>query len=189
MKSKEELFYQNTDYACEDDLDLILNELMVKYGNELTRLAYTYTKDVETTKDIVQNVYIKCYKKLHTFKGISSMKTWLYSITINQCKDYLRSSYFRRVIPIGIMKTDNLEKSNSTEKLVLQNNTKQQVDECINKLSPKYKDVIYLYYVQELSLKEIAAILGLSIDTAKTRLRRAKEKLQPILKKEDVFYD
>ncbi|WP_078431776.1 sigma-70 family RNA polymerase sigma factor [Metabacillus halosaccharovorans] len=188
MKSKGEVYYQDLNNTHADDLDLILNELMEQHGTELTRLAFTYTKNAETAKDIVQNVFIKCYKNLHTFKGNATIKTWLYSITINQCKDYLRSSYFRRVVPIGMRHTDN-PKSSSTEKIVLQNNTKQQVDECINKLSAKYKDVIYLYYVQELSLKETGAILGLSIDTVKTRLRRAKEKLKPILQKEDVFYD
>ncbi|WP_269671154.1 sigma factor-like helix-turn-helix DNA-binding protein [Metabacillus litoralis] len=59
----------------------------------------------------------------------------------------------------------------------------------MNKLPTKYKDSIYLYYVQELSLKETADILGVPIDTVKTRLRRAKEKLLPLLNEEDMFYD
>lgn len=189
MKSNGEMLNKELKYASADDLDLILTELMVQYGTDLTTLAYTYTNNTEAAKDIVQNVYIKCYKKLHTFKGQSSIKTWLFRITINQCKDYLRSSYFRRVIPTGMKPREEIEERNSTEKVVLRKNMKKQIQECINKLPTKYKDSIYLYYVQELSLKETADILGVPIDTVKTRLRRAKEKLLPLLNEEDMFYD
>ncbi|MEC2074593.1 sigma-70 family RNA polymerase sigma factor [Metabacillus fastidiosus] len=182
------------EFMCEDkadseDIDHLLSELMQMYGTELTTLAYSYTKNVETAKDIVQTVFIKCYQKLNTFQGKASIKTWLYRITINQCKDYLRSSYFRRVIPFGMRIKDNLESGNNTEEIVLRNNTKLQIEECIKRLSSKYRDVLILYYVQELSIKEIVQVLGISNNTVKTRLRRAKEKLLPIIYEEDMFND
>jgi RNA polymerase sigma factor (sigma-70 family) len=85
------------DLINEDNLEEIIEEIMVTYGTELTMLAYSYVKDVNTAKNIVQNVFIKCYYNLLKYKGESSLKTWLYRITINQCKDYLRSAYFRKI--------------------------------------------------------------------------------------------
>jgi RNA polymerase sigma-70 factor, ECF subfamily len=187
VKSEGEITYEEITYG--EDLENLLKELMQIYGTELTILAYSYTKNSEVAKDIVQTVFIKCYKKLNSFQGKASIKTWLYRITINQCKDYLRSSYFRRVIPIGTMLKDNLESSNSTEEIILRNNMKLQIEECIGRLSSKYRDVLFLYYFQELSINEIAQVLRISVNTVKTRLRRAKEKLLPIMHGEDMFYD
>ena len=87
-------FVQNIE---ENNLEEILEEIMITYGDELTRLAYTYVKDIETAKDVVQSVFLKCYTHLRTFRGDSKLKTWLYRIPINKCKDYLRSSYFKRL--------------------------------------------------------------------------------------------
>lgn len=74
----------------ENELDELLEEIVILYGDELTRLAYTYVKDSETAKDIVQTVFIKCYTHLKTFKGEAKLKTWLYRITINKCKDHVK---------------------------------------------------------------------------------------------------
>lgn len=70
---------------------------MIEYGNELVRLAFSYVKDTESAKDMVQNTFIKCYKNLDSFRFDAQIKTWLYRITINECKDYLKSWNYKMV--------------------------------------------------------------------------------------------
>ncbi|MGG1630892.1 sigma-70 family RNA polymerase sigma factor [Rossellomorea sp. NRS-1567] len=67
-----------------------ISELIDLHGQQLINLAYTYCKDWSMSEDIVQEVFISAYKNFDTFKGKSSYKTWLYAITINKSKDFLR---------------------------------------------------------------------------------------------------
>ena len=69
----------------------VLEKIMIEYGNELVRLAFSYVKDAEIAKDIVQNTFVKCYKNLDSFRFDAQIKTWLYRITIKEYKDYLKS--------------------------------------------------------------------------------------------------
>lgn len=167
----------------EEDLEVILEEIMITYGDELTRLAFTYVKDIETAKDIVQTVFLKCYTHLGTFKGDSKLKTWLYRITINKCKDYVRSSYFRR-FQLFDKHTESKTKL-STEEEVIKLTTQIEVKKVVLSLSSKYSEVLLLYYYEDLAMEEIADILQISRNTVKTRLRRGREKLISLLDKED----
>ncbi|WP_312094346.1 sigma-70 family RNA polymerase sigma factor [Niallia sp.] len=169
----------------ENQLDELLEEIMILYGDELTRLAYTYVKDSETAKDIVQTVFIKCYTHLKTFKGEAKLKTWLYRITINKCKDHVKSAYSRRFI---LFKKDINHKSDtmpSPEEEVMYQTMQAELKNIILSLPPKYAEVILLYYYEELDINEIADILQISKNTAKTRLRRGRKNLLPFLKKEE----
>ncbi|MDA6131003.1 hypothetical protein OSK38_26985, partial [Escherichia coli] len=65
-------------FLVEEDIHTIVEDLMIEYGSELASLAFSYVKDTAQAKDIVQNVFISCYQHLHSFKGDSSIKTWLY---------------------------------------------------------------------------------------------------------------
>ena len=77
-----------------------LEELMREYGNDVLRMAYLYVKDIHTAEDIFQEVFLKVNQKLDTYEGRSSVKTWLLSITMNTCKDFLKSAYQKRVVPM-----------------------------------------------------------------------------------------
>ncbi len=70
------------------DKDQLLQELMTQYGSQVTRLAYSYVKNVHTAENISQEDFIKCYKKLQHLRKDSSVKSWINSITINNCKDH-----------------------------------------------------------------------------------------------------
>ncbi len=97
--------------------EIWLNDLMNEYGQEIIWLAYSYVRDKSTAEDLAQNAFLKCYQKIDTFKNDSSIKSWLYRITINCCKDYLKSSYFRRILPTSMQQILNREKVSSTESL------------------------------------------------------------------------
>ena len=77
-----------------------LESMMRTYGNDVLRTAYMYVKDIHTAEDIFQEVFIKADRNKEGFRGESSVKTWLIRITVNACKDYLKSAYNRRVTPL-----------------------------------------------------------------------------------------
>ena len=77
-----------------------LESMMRTYGNDVLRTAYMYVKDIHTAEDIFQEVFIKADRNKESFRGESSVKTWLIRITVNACKDYLKSAYNRRVTPL-----------------------------------------------------------------------------------------
>ena len=69
-----------------------LTHLMNEYGDRLTKLAYTYVKDIGKAQEIVQDVFVTCYEKYEKVRQIEKIKPWLYRVTINRAKDVLRSS-------------------------------------------------------------------------------------------------
>ena len=94
MNKKEEP--ENRSLQTEEE-SFDLESLMRTYGNDVLRMAYSYVKDYDTAEDIFQEVFIKVNANLAAFRGESSIKTWLLRITVNACKDYLKSAYSRRV--------------------------------------------------------------------------------------------
>ena len=75
-----------------------LEGLMREYGNDVLRMAYLYVKDMHTAEDMFQEVFLKANEKLDTYEERASIKTWLLRITMNTCKDYLKSAYHSRVV-------------------------------------------------------------------------------------------
>ncbi|GGA60290.1 sigma-70 family RNA polymerase sigma factor [Ornithinibacillus halotolerans] len=162
--------------------DYILEDIMKEYGNELVRLAFSYVKDVEIAKDLVQNSFIKCYNHLESFRHDAQMKTWLYRITINECKDYLKSWNYKKVLVKDFINETTKSIFPSTEKVVMENMKNELIKDTIFSLPKIYREVVYLYYYESLKVEEIASVLDISINTVKTRLRRAKQRLEPMLK-------
>ncbi|WP_449442950.1 sigma-70 family RNA polymerase sigma factor [Ureibacillus acetophenoni] len=153
-----------------------LKEAMDEYGDYIVRLCYTYVRNWLTAEDLAQEAFIKYYRALPKFRQESSVKTYLYRIAVNVCHDYLASWKYKRVtITNAFQKLLRTEKT--TEQIVLQQSEDETLVEAIEKLTPKYKDVLVLYHYIELSLEEVSETLNLPINTVKTRLRRARQKL------------
>ncbi|MFS1518831.1 sigma-70 family RNA polymerase sigma factor [Bacillus sp. SCS-151] len=85
----------------------ILVNLMKNHGDMVLRVAFTYVKDKQLAEDLSQEVFIRCYQSIHHFENRSSYKTWIYRITVNCCKDYVKSWSFRNIIPRSVVKRDN----------------------------------------------------------------------------------
>lgn len=166
--------------------DYVLEKIMIEYGNELVRLAFSYVKDTEIAKDMVQNTFIKCYKNLDSFRYDAQIKTWLYRITINECKDYLKSWNYKMVQLKRFIHETARSVLPSTEKTVIENYDNEEMKENIFSLPKVYREVIYLYYYDSLKTEEIANVLDIPVNTVKTRLRRAKQRLEPMLKEAEL---
>jgi RNA polymerase sigma-70 factor (ECF subfamily) len=161
----------------ESSNDYDIESLIRDYGNDILRVAYMYVKDKDVAQDIFQEVFVKVSQKIDTFRGASSIKTWLIRITINTSKDYLKSAWTRRVFPISEHHESTLTAKDLISK-VEDKETNKTVRAAVMDLPGKHKDVILMFYFLDMSIKEIAQALNIKEGTAKSRLSRAKIKLK-----------
>jgi len=151
-----------------------IETLMREYGNDVLRTAYSYVKDKFTAEDIFQEVFIKVYKNLDNFREESGIKTWLIRITINTCKDYLKSAYNRKVVPMMEFKEESITSEDDFEEV--ENRDRDRfVKETVMTLPEGYREVLLCVYYHEMSVAETAESLGIAEGTVKSRLSRARE--------------
>lgn len=155
-------------------------KVMKEHSDYLLRLAYMYVRDWPAAEDIVQDVFIKFYKGFEQFEGRSSLKTYLVRMTINKCKDYIRSWQYRKHVLTNSF-------SNQTKKVrnqLVEDDEKLELADAVLNLPLKYREVIIYYYYEEISVLEVAQLLSISDNTVKTRLRKARALLREKLKNE-----
>ncbi len=157
-----------------------IENLIRQYGNDVLRTAYMYVKDNHTAEDIFQEVFIKVNQKLSTFEGNSSIKTWIIRITINTCKDYLKSAWNRRVIPMMEYQEDQIISDTDFDSVESQD-TNDIIKTAVLSLPAKYKDVVLCVYYNEMTIAEAAIVLRVAEGTVKSRLSRARQKLKSAL--------
>ncbi|AHF10009.1 MULTISPECIES: sigma-70 family RNA polymerase sigma factor [Dehalobacter] len=153
-----------------------LEKMMDQYGDDILRLCWLYLKDIHLAEDALQDTFIKAYRKYGTYNRQASERTWLISIAMNVCKNYLRTSWFKRVITVDKI-DEHLMKNCNNNILVLERDNGEILEQIMN-LSPKHKEVIFLYYYQQFKINEIAEILKMKESTVAVRLSRAREKLK-----------
>lgn len=162
-----------------------IERLMDMYGEEIKRLVYTYTKNWAQTEDITQEVFVSVFMKLDTFQGRSLLRSWIYSIAINKCKDYLRSWNVRNV-KIADKLFSTIKSTDSPELHVIYQNTHSAIAQKVLSLPIKYREVIILFYYKEMHIDEICKVLGINQSTVKTRLKRGRDKLKLTINRGDL---
>jgi len=163
-----------TEFLEIENKEVLIEEIMNKYGQEILQLVYSYVNNKEVAEDLTQDIFVKCYKSLHTYKGKAKLRTWLWKIAINHCKDYLKSWYNKKVIVTENEPAYNRVQNGSVEQTVIRNDEDHRLASAVMELPIKHREVIYLFYFEELPIKEIAMLLEVNENTIKTRLRRAK---------------
>ncbi|WP_301109347.1 sigma-70 family RNA polymerase sigma factor [Sporosarcina sp.] len=154
-----------------------LRNLMDEYGGRLTNLAYSYLKDWGKAQEVVQDVFFTCYSQYAKIEEIQSLEAWTYRITINRCKDVLKSSWIKRVTVNNNLFAFLKSTTVSPEAAVIARDENTMLVKKVLELPVKYREVIHLFYYEELSVAEISALLKININTIKTRLKRGRELL------------
>jgi len=149
-----------------------IEEKIKKYSNMVYRVAYSILKNETDAEDIFQETFIKFYKNIEQMKSEEHEKAWLIRVTINNCNMLLRKKKIR--------KEDEI-----TEEIPDTHEEKEDILEVVNKLPAKYRLVIYLYYYEGYKISEISKILNDSEGTIKSRLSRAREYLEKMVKEEN----
>lgn len=148
--------------------------VMDKHTEHLFRIAYYYTKNVHVSQDIVQDTFVKFYTtKDYEHRG--ELKAFLSRITINLCKDYLKSWAYRKMIMQEKLFPQRVVKQEDT---LLLKDERDLLDEAILSLPLKQREAIVYYYLEEMTTREIAALLNLSENTVKSRVRSGKKLLK-----------
>jgi RNA polymerase sigma-70 factor, ECF subfamily len=145
----------------------------------------------EDAEDLTQEVFIKVHKSLNTFKNKSSVYTWIYKIATNIAIDYMRNK--SRIIDKCNLNDKALFCKKNIEYLTEEFRiVDMEMHECIcsyiKTLPPKYHTIIVLRKYESMSVKDIARIMNIKIETAKKQLSRAREKLREILIERCNFY-
>lgn len=166
--------------ASRTDTGLQIEALMHEYGNDVLRLAWLYVKDQQTSEDIFQEVFIKVYKNLSSFQGNSSIRTWITRIAINTCKDYIKSSYHRRVVPVYDFVEAPSPQKDQLESIIDREQA-ELVRRAVLSLPEKYRELMILVYYGEYSLKDAALQLNIKENTAKSLMKRGREKLRQLM--------
>lgn len=164
--------------------EALFEEVMQAYLKKVLRLVYLIVKDRSSAEDITQEVFLKAYKSLGSFREESSMQTWIYRIAVNEAKKHLRSWSFRNLfykpeVDAGIVE--------GTESAVIQSDHRIRFARIVMELPSSYRQLIILHYYEELSAEEVADILGITTGAVYTKLHRARQKLKERLEKEGAW--
>ena len=145
-----------------------VNRAIEQYGNTVRRLCMIHLKNYHDTEDIFQTVFLKYFLSSVVFENDEHEKAWFIRVTINACKDLLKSFFHRHTVPLD-------ELLNQSEELTPDNS---DVLEAVLSLPEKYRDVVYLYFYEEYSAVEISRILRKKTNTIYTLLTRSKKLLK-----------
>ncbi len=157
-------------------IDSEIERMIDLYGNDVLRTSYMYLKDFQKAEDAFQEVFCKVYKKYGSFRGDSSERTWIIRITINVCKDLLRSFWLKRVLLTDKIGPDNQE--SDVESKIIKKDENRRLFEEVTSLPPKYKEVIILYYYHNFDTAELSKVLNIAEGTVRSRLHRGREMLK-----------
>ena len=161
--------------------------LVNRYKDKLINFIYHYLKDSESAEDVVQETMIKLYQKKHYYKEIAKFSTWLYTIAKNLANTELRKRKNRKTTLLSQFSNDDKTYEIPSDDLEIGQQVQTDVvneiiKDAVNQLSEKFKIVIILRDIQEISYEEISGIIGVPIGTVKSRINRARLQLQVELK-------
>lgn len=135
-----------------------------------------YLKNTSDAEDVVQHIFLKCMEKEMYFQDENHETAWFLTVTRNYCKDILKS-FWRRHVDVGDL-----------PELYTKEDTENELTEYILRLPVKYREVLYLYYYEDYSVRELSGILKRKESTIQTQLATARKKLKLELEREGVPY-
>lgn len=154
-----------------------IGRLMAEYGDGILRQCLLMLGDLSQAEDAAQETFVRAWQSYGGFRAEASEKTWLTAIAANVCRNLLRSPWHRRRVDLSFLEDCPAGDAEEPDDTVVR---------AVLALPPKYRQVVVLYYYRECSTGEIAQMLGVPQGTVSVRLKRARERLKPMLKE---WYD
>lgn len=143
-----------------------------QYQDMVYRVALHQFGVPQDAEDAVQEVFLRLYTADKTFESGEHLRRWLIRVTVNVCKDVLKSPWRRRRVPLDAV----------PDQPVFDRPEERELYQAVLSLPEKYRTVLYLFYYEEFSTKEIAELLGLLQSAVTTRLSRARGLLKEVWK-------
>lgn len=160
--------------------DSRFEELYTLYANDVLRVSYYYLGDRQKAEDVTQDVFVKLLTSAPELVP-GKEKAWLLKVALNRCRDLWRASWARRVV-LGSPMIDIAPAPGAIDEHLEQ----QELMNAIKKLPSDFREVILLFYYQDMGISEISAMMNVPEGTISSRLSRGRKKLEQILKESDV---
>jgi RNA polymerase sigma factor (sigma-70 family) len=157
------------------------SEIYDRYSGRIYNFAFRFLRNAEAAEDAVQEVFVKMLKHANQFHGDAKLSTWLFSITANWCRDYLRKADNKVKESDDVLVTLPTHPDQAPDRRLEQREDEQRVRRALEMLTAEQREAILLSRYQGLSYAEIAQIAGCSEGAVKTRVFRAMETLKKAL--------
>jgi len=158
------------------------SKLVDQYKDLVYTLALRMLRNREEAEEVSQDVFIKIFKSLSSFKGDSKLSTWVYRVAYNSCLDQLKKNKKHQMdVPIDDYNYNKIDTINNALEGLIKAEKQQLIRTCVNKLPEDSSAIITLFYFDELSLDEISGITGIESNTVKVKLFRARQRLAKIM--------
>lgn len=151
-------------------------------GSMVYSVCLRMMKNPADAMDASQEAFIKAYRSIGAFRGDASFSTWLYRITMNACLDMLRKRRGEQELPDDDALAAMMPSGESAERAVMRRFDTKELEAAIDALPDGYRAVIVLREVQGLSYDEIASVLGLNVNTVRSRISRGRKALRDFLR-------
>ncbi len=159
-------------------------ELIQRYQHMIFVFIYKMVNNRSDAEDLTQEVFVKAYEKLSTYRGDSQFSTWLHTMARNKTIDFLRKrKYTESDEQLAFVPSQIREES--PQESLLSKEQRREIEEAFAKLSESYREVIVLRCTHEYPFEKIAAMLGVAESTARVRYLRARQELAKILSRKE----
>jgi len=164
----------------------VIQFLVSKYHKQVIKTAFHLLQNMDDAEDLAQDVCIEIIESARSFKGNSSLSTWIYRLTVNKSLNFIRKNKRKQLVKqfeSFFSKGDDnassrVEEPSEHDKTFENNERKQILEKAINSLPENQKTAFILSKYEELSYKEITEIMNLSLASVESLLQRAKQNLQ-----------
>jgi len=186
---------------CDEELMLLFQRdvhaafdiLVARFKDPLSNYIYRFVGNMDDAADILQDTFIRVYRKKHLYRTIARVSTWIYTIAGNLAKSELRKTYKKSTIPLVLRRDDDDDyvlplpddrplPDRHTNSAML----REKIQQALTMLPEVFREAVILRDIQELSYEEIAEIIDMPIGTVKSRISRGRTQLQELLKD---YYD
>lgn len=150
-----------------------------EYYPMIYKFVYMQVKSRADAQDITQEVFFKYLVGNIDFPNVEKEKSWLFTVAYNQCKNYWRTGWYRKIFPI---KKEIIESEKTLESEYEKKENASYVVACVAKLPSKYREVIHLFYYEDMKIEKISEITGRNKSTIQTQLDRGRKLLKKMMK-------
>ncbi len=162
--------------------------LVLHYQDRVFQTIYSMVGDRDEADDLAQDVFVKALRSLHLFRGQSRFYTWLYRIAVNRCLDHIKSRQLRVFVRENDGEVDvavleaQISVGKATDQEVSQNEIQAILENALLNIPEEYRIAFVLREIDGLTYEEISEVLDCSVGTVKSRLFRARSRLQVLLR-------
>lgn len=162
--------------------------LLAEYQQPVFNLVYRLLEDPSEAGDVVQEVFLKVFRHIGSFRGQSSLKTWIYRIAVNEAHNHRRwfSRHSRHEVGLEQPQPESgrtyqsvlPDPGRSPYEMALGAETRSLIEQALARINPVFREAVVLRDVEDLSYEEIAEVLNVSLGTVKSRILRGREALR-----------